>query len=206
MANDILLNETKDGEAGVDVARWVRFGIATLLLIGIVVALFFPFTVKYKVDMRDENGIVLDNETEVTFTGADVLVSAFDVLSGVKDSEHPFTKYMVNSQPLNPFGDFTIIALSRILPISLLLFLALFLADYIYLLVRIFTNKLKRGVNTFSVLQLVIALAVFLGTLLVQIIFGAVKAPGAGIIILAAVAVLTVIYQPAAGEHFPEKE
>jgi drug/metabolite transporter (DMT)-like permease len=176
-----------------------------LLLIGIVVSLFFPFVVNYKVEIINAEGIVVDNETEVTFKGIDVLGAAFDVLFD-KESDNAFTKYIVNAQPIDSGSDFSRITLSRVFPVALLLFALLFLADYIYLIVKIFKEKLKRGVNTFTILQLVAALTVLLAALLLQIIFGAVKTPGIGIIILAAVAVAAVAYQPIAGEHFPEKE
>jgi drug/metabolite transporter (DMT)-like permease len=205
MANDILLDKFAEEDAGISVAGWIRFGVATLLMVGIVVSLFFPFVVKYKVEVINEDGVVVDNETEVDFNGVDVLLSTFDILFD-KESDNNFTTYLVNAQPMNVGSDFTRITLSRIFPFALLLFLVLFLADYVYMIVKIFKEKLKRGVNTFSILQLVTALTVLLAALLLQIVFGAVKAPGVGIIVLAAVAVLAVAYQPIAGEHFPEKE
>jgi hypothetical protein len=206
MASNILLDKvTEDKAENAETTRWIRFGVATLLLIGIIVALFLPFCTNYKVEMIDGEGVVYDNETEITFKGTDVLISAFDVLFD-KETENLFTKYLVNAQTWTAMSDFSRITLSRVLPVSLLLFLILFLADYIYLIVRIFKDKLKRGVNTFSVLQLVTALTVLLATLLLQILFGTVKTPSVGIIILAAVSVLTVVYQPIAGEYFPEKE
>jgi hypothetical protein len=206
MANNILLDKIADDDAeNIDAARWIRFGVATLLLIGIVVALFFPFVANYKVEIINADGIVVDNETEVTFRGTDILVSAFDVLFD-KESDNAFTKYIVNAQPLDGASDFSRITISRVAPVALLLFLVLFLADYVYIIVSVFKDKLKRGVNTLSILQLVAGLAVLLAALLLQIIFGAVKTPGVGVIIFAALSVLTVVYQPVAGEHFPEKE
>ncbi|MDR2047342.1 MAG: hypothetical protein LBP79_05550 [Clostridiales bacterium] len=205
MATDTVLAE-KDAKKGITpelIGKLIRFGIATLLLAGIIAAFFLPFVKGYKAEIKDESGIVIE-EAAVDFSGFDLLVSSIDVILG-KESLNKATKYLVNAESLGINADYALVTISKVLPIAALLTAFLYLANYIMLTVFVFIGKLKKNVNAPTVLQLLAAVTVISFVLLLQIYAGGAALFGAGLLVLIIASVLTVAYQPIVGESLKAK-